>query len=153
MGSEPNQEEMIQIRRVPVDEIVDVRHEVLRHGLPRESAIFEGDSDSDARHYGAFEQGRLIGCATLHKNRWEGEPAWQLRGMAVAQSHRGTGVGRQLLDFIEADLRSHNGALLLWANARVPAVPFYEKLGWRVVSEVFEIPTAGPHRKIRKRLE
>jgi len=42
---------------------------------------------------------------------------------------------------------------LLWCNARVPAVGFYESLGWRVVSERFEIPTAGPHVKMVRRLD
>ena len=41
---------------------------------------------------------------------------------------------------------------LLWCNARVPYVPFYEAMGWRVVSGQFEIPTAGPHVKMLKRL-
>jgi hypothetical protein len=42
--------------------------------------------------------------------------------------------------------------LLLWCNARVPAVPFYREMGWAVVSEPFEIPTAGPHVRMVKRL-
>ena len=31
------------------------------------------------------------------------------------------------------------------AMLRVPAERFYHRLGWKTVSEVFEIPTAGPH--------
>jgi GNAT superfamily N-acetyltransferase len=152
MGSDSRQDVTIQIRRVLVDEVVDLRHEVLRQGLPRDSAIFAGDHDTESRHYGAFQGHRLIGCATLHKNPWQDEPAWQLRGMAVAHSHRGAGVGRQLLDFLESDVRAGSALRLLWANARVPALAFYEKLGWRVVSDVFDIPTAGPHRKIFRQL-
>ena len=41
---------------------------------------------------------------------------------------------------------------LLWCNARTPAVGFYENMRWRVVSAPFEIPTAGPHVKMVKRL-
>ncbi len=55
------------------------------------------------------------------------------------------GVGRQLLRFIETELKFDQDNRTLWCNARVPAAPFYQKLGWRIVSEVFDIPTAGPH--------
>ena len=40
----------------------------------------------------------------------------------------------------------------LWCNARTPAVGFYQRMGWAVVSDVFEIPTAGPHVRMTKRL-
>ena len=139
------------IRRVALDEVIDLRHRVLREGLPREAAVFEGDSASDARHYGAFDHDRLIGCVTLHPSRWDGDPAWQLRGMAVADAHRSRGIGRRLLDFLEQDLAG-SPVRLLWCNARAPAAAFYQKFGWRIVSNVFEIPTAGPHVKMVKRL-
>ena len=124
---------------------------MLRAGLPRQTAIFAGDGDPAARHYGAFEGERLIGCVTLHPSRWEGEPAWQLRGMAIAEGFRGRGIGRTMLEFIAADF-DDQPMTLVWCNARVPAARFYEKLGWRIVSEVFEIPTAGQHVKMLTRL-
>ena len=138
------------IRRVRLEDVIDLRHRVLREGLPRQAAIFDGDDDPAARHYGAFEGGRLIGCATLHLNRWDGQPAWQLRGMAVAEGLRSRGIGRRLLAFIDEDL-ADSPTRLLWCNARVPARSFYQKLSWQVVSDVFEIPTAGPHVKMIKR--
>jgi GNAT superfamily N-acetyltransferase len=143
----------VDIRRVGLDDIVELRHRVLRQGLPRETAIFEGDCGSEAAHFGAFNGGHLVGCATLHLNQWDNEPAWQLRGMAVAESHRKTGVGRELLRFIESELVAEGRVRLMWCNARVPAAQFYQTLGWRMVSEPFEIPTAGPHVKMLKRID
>lgn len=140
------------IRRVDLEQIIDLRHAVLRAGLPRSTAIFEGDRRADARHYGAFDGASLIGCVTLHLNAWEGSPAWQLRGMAVAPPHQSRGVGRQLLGFLERDL-AESPVRQLWCNARVPAAGFYQKLGWAVVSDPFDIPTAGPHVKMTRRLE
>lgn len=139
------------IRRVDLDEIIDLRHAVLRAGLPRDAAIFEGDHSDTARHYGVFEEGRLIGCATAHLNTWEGKPAWQLRGMAVAPTHQSRGIGRQVLAFVERDL-VQTPVHQLWCNARVPAAPFYQKLGWTIVSAPFGIPTAGPHVKMTRLL-
>ena len=139
------------LRRVPAADVIDLRHAILRAGLPRETALFPGDDDPNARHYGAFEEDRLIGCVTLHPSTWRDNPAWQLRGMAVDKTHQSHGVGKALIDFLEADLHD-SPTRQLWCNARVPAARFYEKVGWRIVSEPFEIPTAGPHVKMTKRL-
>ena len=145
----------IVVRKASLDELLDLRHEVLRHGLPRVEAVFPGDEAPTARHYGAFRDAQVVCCATLHANQWENEPAWQLRGMATAPGARRQGFGRRVMVFIEQDLRAgaHGTTpALLWCNARVPAVAFYREMGWRVVSDVFEIPTAGPHVRMLKRL-
>lgn len=133
------------LRRAGIDELIDLRHVVLRAGLPRDSAFFSGDDVPSSRHYGAFIPGAAVACATVHRNSWQHQPAWQLRGMATAPAVRGGGVGRAILQFLEDDLRHGAQVLPLWCNARVPAVGFYRRMGWVVVSDVFDIPTAGPH--------
>ena len=143
----------LELRRARIEELIDLRHEVLRHGLPREAAMFDGDDAPTTRHYGAFDGGTAVGCATLMLNQWEGEPAWQVRGMATDDRFRSRGLGAALLGMAEAELiRERPAVRLLWCNARVPAVRFYEKLGWSVRCEPFDIPTAGPHVKMTKRL-
>ena len=145
----------VVVRRAAAAELVDLRHAVLRQGLPRSQAMFPGDEAPTSRHYGAFRDGRLWCCATLHASEWEGEPAFQLRGMATAPEARRMGLGRRVMNYIEADLlaaAADDVPLLLWCNARVPAVAFYKSIGWAVVSGPFEIPTAGPHVRMTKRL-
>jgi GNAT superfamily N-acetyltransferase len=147
----------IQLRRAGLEEIVDLRHVMLRQGLPRDSAIFPGDDLPESRHYGAFQQGRAVGCATLHVSRWESqlgenEPAWQLRGMAVAEPLLQKGIGKAILAFLQDDLLTTTAVRLLWCNARVPAAGFYQKQGWEIRSGPFEIPTAGPHVRMTRRL-
>jgi GNAT superfamily N-acetyltransferase len=68
--------------------------------------------------------------------------------MATAPGWQGRGVGRSLLQYAEALLA---GDRLWWCNARASAIGFYERQGWTVVSEVFDIPTAGPHRRMIRR--
>jgi N-acetylglutamate synthase-like GNAT family acetyltransferase len=145
--------EMI-IRRATLAEIVDLRHVILRDRLPRDEAIFDGDEAATSRHFAAVNRagGAVVACATVHLNAWAGTRAWQLRGMATHPAVRKTGVGRRLLEFLERDLADAPDVRQLWCNARVPAVGFYERMGWDVVSEVFEIPTAGPHVRMTKRL-
>src|SRR6476659_7490704 len=43
------------------DEIIDLRHAVLRQGLAREEAIFKGDDAPTSRHCGAFCDGVAVG--------------------------------------------------------------------------------------------
>jgi len=138
------------VRAATLDEIVAFRHAELRPGLPRHAAAFDGDGDPTTHHFGAFAP-EAVGCASFMSSVWEGEPAWQLRGMATQADVVRRGVGRALLSFAERQLRAGGGPRLLWCNARLGAVPFYERLGWVVVSDVFDVPTVGPHRAMLRR--
>lgn len=143
-----------EVRRATLAEVVTLRHEVLRAGMPVEAAQFDGDDAADTRHFGAFAEGVNVGCVSYMAIPCPLEPetsAWQLRGMATAPDWQGRGVGRALLSFAEPALIDEFGPGLLWCNARVPAVGFYVKQGWHIVSDIFEIPTAGPHRRMMKR--
>jgi GNAT superfamily N-acetyltransferase len=144
----------VRLRRAGIDEIVKLRHAELRTGLPFETASFDGDHDASTWHFGAFlvaegaagHAGAAVGCASFMVRAHEGRPAYQLRGMATRADLARHGIGGALLHLAVAELRERDDATLFWCNARVPAVPFYARMGWRVVSEVFDVPTAGPHR-------
>lgn len=151
----PMASEIIQIRPAAPEDVVDLRHRVLRAGLPRALAVFEGDHEPETRHLVAvLTDGTVVGCVTYLRRPPPFDPsreAWQLRGMAVAPSLQGRGVGARLLVEGERTVVAA-GADLLWCNARTPAVPFYRKHGWEPVGEEFEIETAGPHQRMRKAL-
>ena len=70
-------------------------------------------------------------------------PAWQLRGMAVVPGLQGEGIGSSLLTAVHRDVGEG-----LWCNARERAVPFYQRHGWIIVSEPFDVGTIGPHRRM-----
>jgi GNAT superfamily N-acetyltransferase len=142
----------ITIRRAALAEILDLRHAVLRPGLPRDTAHFAGDAEPATHHFGAFAETRCLGCASFVLNAWEGQPAWQLRGMATAPDRQRQGIGTRLLGFALDDLSRSAPLRLFWCNARVPAAPFYQRNGWEIRSEVFDIPTVGPHYKMVRRL-
>ncbi|MBU6159502.1 MAG: GNAT family N-acetyltransferase [Myxococcales bacterium] len=131
--------------RVEVDQILDLRHRLLRVGLPFEAARFDHDLDESTRHYGAFDGERLVCCLTLLESVWQGRPAWQLRGMATEADRQGGGTGRQLVQFATADVLAVAPERIFWCNARTSAQGFYARLGWTVESDPFDIPHAGPH--------
>ncbi len=72
-----------------------------------------------------------------------GDP-WQVRGMATHPANRGRGAGRLLVEHALLLLRER-GADVIWCNARLVAVPFYERLGFAVQGPAFSIPGIGPH--------
>lgn len=72
-------------------------------------------------------------------------PAWRLRGMATDDAWRGRGVGRVGLDAAVTHVRSE-AATLLWCNARVVALSFYERAGFVVEGDEFVNRTGVPHR-------
>ena len=148
----------IEVRRVAVEEIFPLRHAVLRPGRPVSYSVYS--QDEGAVHVGAFDDGMLVGCATVFPDPWPGsdvEPAspkaWRLRGMAVDPSQQGSGVGRLVLDEAVVAARE-GGAPLLWANARTAALGFYERMGWRVVGEEFIASDSGlPHKPMTLALQ
>ena len=140
----------LTVRAVPLDAIVDLRHRVLRPGLPRETAVFPGDDQPTAYHFAAVDGGgSVVGCATFHPSEFDGQPAWQLRGMATDPAWVGRGVGRRVLDAGVSAVTAVDHRPL-WCNARKIAVGFYERLGWAVCSDEFDIPGAGPHHRMRR---
>jgi len=144
----------LELRRATIDEILPLRHAELRPGLPLEAARFDGDDEPETRHFGAFlrSSGEPVACVSCMRRPHGGEDAWQVRGMATRGDLVHRGIGRSLLRHALAALRDARGPELLWCNARVAALEFWEGEGWAVVSEVFDIPGVGPHRTLQRRL-
>jgi predicted N-acetyltransferase YhbS len=144
----------VKIRPAPAEELIDLRWKLLRAGLARETAKFEGDDEAESRHIAAEYQGIIVGCATFMRRPLEGKPAWQLRGMAVQADLQKSGIGRAMLAFAEDMLRSEKYSDLLWCHGRIGAKAFYERLGWKTISDVYQVPPAPDlHVKMSKRLE
>lgn len=133
----------LTLRDARLDEILPLRHAVLRPGRPFDTAHFEGDDEPDTRHLAAVlvDGGDVVGCLSLLRRPWQDEPAWQLRGMATRADLARRGIGAALLRHAEDSIRPS----LVWCYARLVAVPFYQHGGWTIVSPLFDIPGIGPH--------
>jgi GNAT superfamily N-acetyltransferase len=118
-------------------------HDLRRRMLlgPSRPAVLAGDELSGTFHLGVEDGEDLVGVATFVP----GDAGVQLRGMAVDPAVQGLGVGRLLLDAALERLRAA-GVGRVWCNARDTAVPFYERLGWRVTGPGFVHAESGlPH--------
>lgn len=94
---------------------------------------------------------RVIGCATLLPN-YPAPGVGKLMQMAVDPQRQGEGLGRRLVVAVESRAFGELGLTELFCHAQVPAMGFYDALGWEVDSE--EFTEAGiPHRRMRLRAE
>lgn len=138
---------MIDVRAIAARETWTLRQRVLRPHQRLEEMNFPGDSAPDTVHFGAFDGPRLVGIASLYRAPMKGYDdgrAWQLRGMATDATVRGKGFGDVLMRrCVEHVIAA--GGVLLWCNARVSALGFYERHGLKTVGEPFELPGIGPH--------
>jgi predicted GNAT family N-acyltransferase len=53
--------------------------------------------------------------------------------VAVVASRRGQGVGTALMEYAHC-IAKNNALDKVWCNAQISAVPFYERLGYRITS-------------------
>lgn len=140
---------VFKVKKIPVEKTYPIRQEILRKGtnLP---VIFDGDTAADTFHLGAFQSGTLVGIATLVRATFDvctAEKQYQLRGMATLEKVRGQGAGKALL--IEAVRQLKEKQIeVLWCNARVIAIDFYKKIGFKTVGEAFDVPQIGWHYKM-----
>jgi predicted GNAT family N-acyltransferase len=143
------------IQKITAEETYPVRQEVLRPGRPLKECFFEGDLEEDTIHLGYFNDENLIAVATYvaRKNALFDTPyQYQLRGMAVLHAYREKKLGQKLLLEGEKLLKKKNPSILLWFNAREPAVGFYEKYGYKTTGPAFMIPNVCMHIVMYKNL-
>jgi ribosomal protein S18 acetylase RimI-like enzyme len=92
--------------------------------------------------------GRLLGIGRVHSN---GVDEMQIRYMATHEDYRGRGVGRAIVERLEA-IATAGGARLIRLNAREPAVGFYERLGYEVAGDGPTLFGTIRHKRMVKRL-
>jgi GNAT superfamily N-acetyltransferase len=132
------------IRELPIAETRALRQSVLR---PHQSiADLAAHEQADAFAVGAYDDDELIAVGFVAPDNSGG---WRVRGMASAALHRGRGAGGAILEALVAHATDH-GARRIWCNARVGARSLYERGGFEVASEEFELPQIGPHYVMEK---
>lgn len=134
------------VKFVPVELILGLRSKILRNGLPLEECIFPTDQLPGAFHLAFYVGAEIASIASFFPKQYKDKKAsgYQLRGMATDTQFAGKGYGKQLVAFAIKYIKESD-AEYVWCNARTSAVKFYEKMGFELVSEEFEITGVGPH--------
>ena len=135
------------IKFITADEVLAIRNQVLREGrLPLNECRFATDTLPGSFHLGYFNQEALVCIVSFHLQNYSNiaGTGYQLRGMASLPEYQGKGIGTQLVDYAINYLKQQQ-ADHVWCNARKKAMLFYERLGFSVMSDEFEVPGIGPH--------
>ena len=144
---------MTAVRIVDDDRLEDafsVRQRVFVEEQGVDEEIEYDEHEDEAVHFVAYEDDsdeQPIGAARL---REPGAGIGKVERVAVLESHRGTGIGRALMDSLEATAAS-NGLETVKLHAQTRAAGFYRGLGYERYGEEFE--EAGiPHVAMKKSL-
>jgi predicted GNAT family N-acyltransferase len=142
-----------EIRRVADGATLADAHAVRRAVFVEEQGVPEDIEidglDDRASQFVAYERGsdEPVGTARLRVPK---ERVGKPERVAVRESHRGEGLGRQLMAAVEAAARER-GCERLRLHAQTTVEGFYERLGYETTSGVFE--EAGiPHVEMEKEL-
>jgi predicted GNAT family N-acyltransferase len=134
----------VSVQESDADTTYPLWRDVLRNGRP----VPRMEDPERTFHLAArTADGEVVGVVRFSPApcpwRPEARVPWQLRGMATAPTVRGAGAGRQLVaEGLERVAKL--GGDLVWCDARIGAVGFYERMGFRVVTEPYD-KTWGVH--------
>ncbi len=145
----------IDIRQVPVEQVLPLRTRVLRPNYDDGKwHRYHNDDHEQALHFAAFhtDDDQIVAVISYMPEPLsiDGESAeLRLRGMAVHETMRRRGIGSHLLSATLTKVALHHPQhSRVWAAARTAAIEFYEQHGFRPVGDLFHIPDAGEHRRV-----
>ena len=125
------------------DLLSNIRYQVFvdEQKVPIELEI--DDDDPLAAHILCIVDGQPVGTGRILLDGHIGR-------LAVLQANRKQGYGNKILEHLEL-IAQENELAEVFLNAQVTAIPFYEKRGYMIISDVFD--DAGiPHQTMRKTL-
>ena len=138
--------EAIEIKEISVEEARPIRQQVLRPHQAVSELIYPGDDANNSFHLGAMRSDEVLAILSMYcsPKPEDTADAWRIRGMASVPEIRGTGFGRKLVE-VARDKSWNSMRAPIWCNARESAFGFYEKLGFVIEGEIFDIEGIGPH--------
>jgi GNAT superfamily N-acetyltransferase len=129
----------VRVVEVEPEATYDLRRRVLRSHRPDVPVANPQDREPGAFHLAVVDGEVVVAVGSFSPQPFppDGRDAVRLRGMAVEPVRRSQGLGGMLLGAAVERL-ARDGVTLVWANARLPALRFYEHHGFRAVGEPFD---------------
>lgn len=116
------------------EEMVLLRHRILREPLGLHFTEEQLDAEHDSMHLGAYYGDELVACLIL-KGQEDGR--LKMRQVCVSETHQREGIGKKMCHFSE-EYAKGEGYNVLYCHARAVAAPFYKKLGYETVGDAFD---------------
>ncbi len=130
------------------EQMLQLRDDVLRRPLGMILDRSKLQDEISCQLLTAWDGDKIVGTMILSDDR---NGIARMRAVAVKQSSQGSGVGAMMVK--EFERRAVElGFTQSFAHARVVALPFYFRLGYRAEGDAFEEVTIA-HQKVRKLLE
>jgi predicted GNAT family N-acyltransferase len=130
------------------DESIALRYKILRKPLEMEYEPADLCREYDQWHIGIYNLGyQLVGCLVLQATD---NDSIKMRQVAVDERFQNRGIGATMVAFSEK-VASEMKYKIMYCHARSTAVPFYERLGYRIIGPEFS-EVGIPHRKMEKEL-
>ena len=136
VNNDEQQEEAYSVRRKV---FVDEQH------VPEEEEI--DHLESEATHFLLYYNHEPAGAGRFRVVDGYGK----VERICVVKEFRGTGAGKAVMDKIEAYAKNL-GLNQLKLNAQTHAIPFYSRLGYKIVSEEF-LDAGIPHKTMMKNIK
>lgn len=130
------------------DEAVALRYEVLRKPLGMVYTPEQLAEEATETHVIAVADAKVVGVLLLKRIS---DKKLKMRQFAVDDAFQGQGIGSALVAFAE-DFAIEKGFSIITLNARMTAVPFYERLGYDVVGDEF-VEVGIPHLRMVKEFD
>ena len=126
----------------------NLRYRILRApwGEPEGSEVDE--IEDRCFHVISMDDQKVVGVGRLQYNA-AGEA--QIRYMAVEKEYEGSGIGRMIVNTLEQEAKCRNINTIM-LDAREPAVGFYQKLGYSVVGESYQLFDEIQHYRMTKQI-
>lgn len=123
----------------------DFRYRLLRKPLNLYYSKEDLLQEKDDIHICGFLNNRLIAYAALRPITIT---EIKLRQVAISTELQGQGCGKKLVEFAE-QIAANSGYKEITLHSRESVIGFYEKLGYKLISEKF-IEVTVPHYKMKK---
>tara|TARA_B110000116_G_scaffold265952_1_gene275945 strand:+ start:3985 stop:4422 length:438 start_codon:yes stop_codon:yes gene_type:complete len=144
----------MRISLVKAEEVRPLRHLVLRPNLPVETTHYELDHHKETIHLACIMNEKIISISTFYPENdpeLKSKNGYRLRGMATHPEYRRMSAATKLM--LECfRLLKDQKCDVLWCNARLIAVDFYQSLGFKKIGPEFDMKDIGPHYKMWKPL-
>ncbi len=128
------------------DASIHLRDLVLRRPLNLQFELTDLKEEWDSIHLGYFDRfDNLIGCLVLKRLSTS---TWKMRQVAVFTDRQGEGIGHRLVATAESLCRIR-GVTTISLHARQTATTFYEKIGYKIESDLF-LEVGIPHYAMAK---
>ena len=147
---------MDEVKIISAEETYPLRLSVLWPHFDRlDQCGMPVDDVEETFQVGAFKEDELVSIGTflVEKNeKWNAEKQYRLRAMASSPKVRGQNFGKKVIDFAIQELKKR-GVEILWCDARKVALGFYEKMGFTIIGDYYNVPIIGPHKLMYYRLK